>query len=82
MQSKSHTHWFRVRPVSSSIDPKNDKLIDVKRFSELTKLLRVTAVVVGFVDKLKNKVRSKSKPENMNEILSALNLAEAEDIWI
>ena len=76
------THSLVSRSPSCSIDPKIDALIDVKRFSELTKLLRLTAIVVGFVNKLKNKVRSKSKPENGNEILSALNLAKAEELWI
>ena len=53
------THSLVLRSPSCSIDPNIDALIDVKRFSELTKLLRVTTIVVGFVNKLKNKVRIK-----------------------
>lgn len=49
------THSLVSRSPSCSIDPKIDALIDVKRFSEPTKLLRVTALVVAFVNKLKNK---------------------------
>ncbi|XP_068708188.1 uncharacterized protein [Montipora foliosa] len=75
------THSLVSRSPSCSIDPKIDALIDVKRFSELTKLRRLTAIVVGFVNNLKDKVQSKSKPENGNEILSALNLAKAEELW-
>lgn len=76
------THSLVSRSPSSLKDSKTDAWIDVKRFRELTKLLRVTAIVIGFLIKLKNKVRSKSKPEYGNEILTASNLAKAEELWI
>lgn len=59
-----------------------DNLIDIKRFSRLTKLLRVTALVLKFVNKLKNSVQNKSKSESGTEILTAQDLTNAEELWI
>lgn len=67
---------------SCFIDFKIDVLIDVKWFSELIKLFCLIVIVVGFVNKLKNKVWSKLKFENGNEIFSVLNLVKVEEFWI
>ena len=56
-----------------------DQVIDVNQFSDLTKLLRVTALVLTFVCKVKNRVRSLKGQRND---LKALDLNEAEELWI
>lgn len=48
----------------------------------MTKLLRVTAFVVEFVNKLKNRARNKSKSGSGIEILNAVSLTKAEELWI
>ena len=60
---------------------KIDQVIDINRISTLTKLLRVTALVLQFVRKLNNKVRDEKKTENWNS-LGAFDLNEAEQLWI
>ena len=62
--------------------PRIDNLIDTARFSDLTKLLRVTALVVKFVNKLKNTARTKSNSGSGIEILTAPELTNAEELWI
>jgi len=60
---------------------KIDQVIDINRISNLTKLLRVTALVLQFVRKLKNKVRGEKRTENWKS-LGASDLNEAEKLWI
>ena len=71
-----------VSTANEPTTPRVDNLIDITRFSDLTKLLRVTALVVKFVNKLKNPVRSKSSSGSGTEILTAPELTNAEELWI
>ena len=56
-----------------------DQVIEVSRFGDLTKLLRVTALVLKFVRNVKNRARS---VKGQREDLKALDLNEAEEMWI
>jgi len=62
--------------------PKVDNVIDITRFSDLTKLLRVTALVVKFLNKLKNPTRTKSNSGSGTEIFTAQEVTNAEELWI
>ena len=52
------THSLVKSTANKPTTPRIDNLIDIARFSDLTKLLRVTALVVKFVNKLKNTART------------------------
>lgn len=75
------THSLVKNSTDQSTEKKIDQVIDVKRFSDKTKLLRVTALVIKFVNKLKNKMRNVSKAEERREII-VQDLKEAEILWI
>ena len=57
------------------LSPKAHFGIDSQRFSSLTKLLRVTAWVTRFVNKLKKKSTS-TRP------IQAAEMNEAEELWV
>ena len=76
------THSLVNSTANEPTTPKVDNLIDITRFSDLTKLLRVTALVVKFVNKLKSTVRTKSNSGSGTKILTALELTNAEELWI
>ena len=58
-----------------------DQIIDIKRFHNLTSLLRVTALVIKFARRLKNRVLNEStKGEETS--LNVTDLKEAEHLWI
>ena len=60
------------------------KVMDIHRYSSLTRLLRVTAYFLKFLCKLKNRVR-KTKQCTRNELaidLTATEIVECETIWI
>ena len=56
-----------------------DQVIEVNRFSDVTKLLRVTALVLTFVRNVKNRALS---VKGQRKDLKTLNLNEAEELWI
>lgn len=76
------THSLVNSTANEPTTPKVDNLIDITRFSDLTKLLRVTALVVKFVNKLKSTVPTKASSGSGTEILTALELTNAEELWI
>ena len=76
------THSLVNSTANEPNTPRVDQLIDITRFSDLTKLLRVTALVVKFVNNLKNTARTKSNSGSGTEILTALELTDAEELWI
>ena len=76
------THSLVNNSTGEPRNPTIDQVINIKRFGDLTKLLRLTALVVKFVTNLKNKVRNVTKPENGREVLNALDLTKAEELWI
>ncbi|XP_044172645.1 uncharacterized protein LOC114972132 [Acropora millepora] len=76
------THSLVNSTANKPTTPRIDNLIDIARFSDLTKLLRVTALVVKFVNKLKNTARTKSNSGSGIEILTAPELTNAEELWI
>ena len=76
------THSLVNSTANERTTPKVDNLLDITRFSDLTKLLRVTALVVKFVNKLKSTVPTKSSSGSGTEILTALELTNAEELWI
>ena len=56
-----------------------DQVIEVNRFSDVTKLLRVTVLVLTFVRNVKNRALS---VKGQRKDLKALDLNEAEELWI
>jgi len=76
------THSLVNSAVNEPTTPKVDNVIDITRFSDLTKLLRVTTLVVKFVNKLENPMLIKSKSVSGTKILTAQEVANAEEIWI
>ena len=61
-------------------NPKFDQIIDIGRCSNVTKLLRVTAYVLRFINKLKNRTLEIRKGK-IEDITSA-ELKNAEKLWI
>lgn len=57
-----------------------NQIIDIRRFHNLTRLLRVTALVIKFARKFKKRVRNESTEEEVR--LKATDLREAEHLWI
>ena len=76
------THSLVNSTANKPTTPRVDNLIDIARFRDLTKLLRVTALVAKFVNKLKNTARTKSNSGSGIEILTAPELTNAEELWI
>nr|XP_054775091.1 uncharacterized protein LOC129283281 [Lytechinus pictus] len=64
------------------ISVKNNDVIDVKRFSSWKKLIRVTAYVLKFIDKLKAVLRAKSNVNLGDGNLSTTQLQKAEHFLI
>ena len=61
---------------------KVDQIIDVKRFPDLTSLLRVTALVIKCAKKFKNQVRNEKRTEKEETRITASDIKEAEHLWI
>lgn len=59
------------------------KVIEAKNFSTLTRLLRITAYVLRFVDRLKNGLGDQRGTDEMSQtLLEAMDLEKAELVWI
>ena len=73
-----------VNTVAVEPKMKIDQFIDINRISILNKLLRVTALVLQFVRKVKNKVRGEKKTKNWKNLgaFDLNDLNEAEKLWI
>lgn len=65
-----------------SMPEKIVQTIDINRFHDLTKLLRVTALVVKAVKSFKSQVTNKKSTEKERMRLNAADLKEAEQLWI
>ena len=63
----------------NKFNPKVDHIIDIGR-SDVTKLIRVTAFVIKFINKLKNRTLENRKGEM--EDLTTTELKDAENLWI
>ena len=74
----SVTHSL-VNTSTVPLEKKIDQVIEINRFSNLTKLLRVTALVLTFIRNVKNRVRS---VKGQRKDIKALDLNEAEELWI
>ena len=61
---------------------KVDQIIDVKRFPDLTRLLRVTALVIKCAKRFKNQVRNEKRTEKEETRITASDIKEAEHLWI
>ena len=70
-----------VNSSASVSEKKIDQTIDINRFHDLTKLLRVTALVVKAVKSFKGQVNDKNT-EKERIRLNAADLKEAEHLWI
>ena len=77
----SVTHSLMNRSAEQT-EKRIDKLIDITRFGNLTKLLRVTAFVLEFVRKVRNRIQNTKELGNQFNDIGARALAEAEDFWI
>lgn len=62
-----------------TLEKRIDQLIDISRFHKLTSLLRVTALVIKFAKRFKNRVRNESTEEDTS--LNTTDLREAEHLW-
>ena len=70
-----------VNSLASASEKKIDQPININRFHDLTKLLRVTALVLKAVKSFKGQVNDKNtKKERIR--LNAADLKEAEHLWI
>ena len=77
----SHSFVTSVKAAAAFSFPALHKVIDCKRFSSLNKLLRVTAYVLQFVNKLKSHVANSNScsPDNSLSLIPSaeeINLAE------
>ena len=59
-----------------------ETIIDSTRYSTLTKLLRVTALVMKFISNVKNRVKSKENRDLVQRELTASEINDAEIAWI
>ena len=71
-----------VNTSASMPENKIDHIVDINRFHDLTKLLRVTALVIKAVKCFKNKVTHVKGTERELMRLSATDVKEAERLWI
>lgn len=69
-----------ITTAYNNFNPKVDQIIDIRRFSDVTKLIRVTAFVIKFINKLKNRTLENHKGEM--EDLTTIELKDAENLWI
>ena len=70
--------------ISSSTDlsePNTGELIDINRVDNLTKLLRITALVLKFTKKLLKRTVT-TNVHTKGEVMTALDIKEAEKLWI
>ena len=63
---------------SATMPERIDQLVDVKRFHDVTSLLRVTALVVKAARRFKNRTRNEKEETR----LSSTDLKDAETLWI
>ena len=69
--------------TSASLPERNiDQIVDINRFCNLTKLLRVTALMIKAAKSFKNQVAKVKIAEKEQLTLSAVELKEAECCWI
>ena len=69
-----------ITTACDKFNPKVDQIIDIGRFSDRTKLIQVTAFVIKFINKLKNRTLENRKEEM--EDLTTTELKDAENLWI
>ena len=74
------THSLVNTSVYDLIDQRIDKIIDIERYNNITKLLRISAYVIRFVNNLKTRAQGKSH-RDLNK-LTAAELKTAENLWI
>ena len=76
------THSLVNNSDDNSVPEKRiDQIIDIKRFHDLTDLLRVTALVVKIARKWKNRIRNEGT-RGEETSLNAADIKEAENLWI
>lgn len=63
-------------------EKKIDQIIDINRFHDLTKVLRVTALVLKAFKSFKSQVTDKKSTVKEQMRLNAADLKEAEHLWI
>ncbi|XP_067029688.1 uncharacterized protein [Acropora muricata] len=78
---KDITHSMVNTGTSDSLYCGIDKIMDIERYSNITKLLRVTAYVIRFADNLNKRVRKQCQ-ENLSKELTADELKISETLWI
>ena len=64
--------------TSATMPERIDQLVDVKRFHDVTSLLRVTALVIKAARRFKNRTRNEKEETR----LSSADLKDAETLWI
>ena len=76
-QLEDSVNESNISDTTTPIDNSLPKMIDIKRYSSLGKLLRVTAYVLRFINKLK-----KEKTITNSDYITVHELKMAENIWI
>ena len=79
-QERTRCNTFPYYNCLRQIQPKVDQIIDIGWFSDVIKLIRVTAFVIKFINKLKNRTPENRKGEM--EDLTTTELKDAENLWI
>lgn len=78
VKSPSTTVDSLVSISANMPEKKIDQIIDINRFHDLTKLLRVTALVIKAAESFKNSVINKEGTRREHMRLNATNVNEAE----
>ncbi|XP_044165233.1 uncharacterized protein LOC122949165 [Acropora millepora] len=71
-----------VNALASVSEKKIDQIININRFHDLTKVLRVTALVLKAVKSFKSQVTDKKSTVKERMRLSPSDIKEAEHLWI
>ncbi|KAL9978596.1 hypothetical protein ACROYT_G016131 [Oculina patagonica] len=82
VKSPSTTVHSLVSNSANMPEKKIDQIIDINRFHDLTKLLRVTALVIKAAESFKNSVINKEDTRREHMRLNATDVNEAERLWI
>jgi hypothetical protein len=76
------THSFATTDNHRASTTRLDKIIDCNSYSTLTRLLRVTAYVLRFINILKKKRREERSSNSQVKALTATEISQAESMWI
>ena len=76
IQATEEAEIATLEEEQNTIQPSISQVIDISRHNKLTKLLRVTAYVLRFIDNIKNQSQKNTEPLTVSEI------DRAQRLWI